>query len=124
MRPAIGAGFQEHGIHGRFRGDARGLRLQVLRATDLSAVAAYTGVVRHVLSLERSDRDAAARERPAQPGDHQRLSRVGGRTRYQDAARLTRIAAHRRSVRRVHMTTGACWNRSDYVWLARVVIQS
>ena len=72
MRPAIGAGFQEHGIHGRFGGEASGLRLQILRATDLSAVAAYTGVVRHVLGLERSNCDArraSARHNPVTTSD-------------------------------------------------------
>ena len=88
VRTMIRAGFQEHRIHRRFGRDTGGLRLQVLRAADLSAIAADTGIVRHVLRLERRDRNASARQRAAQAGDDQRLARVGGRAGDQDTARL------------------------------------
>ena len=41
------------------RCDARGAGLQRLGAADLAAVGCHSGVVRHVLRLERDDADAA-----------------------------------------------------------------
>ncbi len=62
---AAGLGFEQNGIHVHRWFDTGGNCLRKLSASDLTAVSADRGVVRHVLRLERPDREAAARERPA-----------------------------------------------------------
>ena len=66
-------------------------------------------------------RRASARHKPVTTSDFPASEDVPAIRTPLDVAGF---AAHRRSVRRVHMTTGACWNGSHYVWLAQVVIKS
>ena len=51
-----------------------GTRLQCLRTSDLAAVDADRGVVRHVLRLERRDADAAPPGEPAESRHDDRLA--------------------------------------------------
>jgi hypothetical protein len=67
----VRAWFQEHRIHSRFRRDAGGLRLQVLSAPNLCAIATDAGIVRHVLRLEWRDCNASPRQCAAQSGDNE-----------------------------------------------------
>ena len=58
LRPHVGCGFEEDGVHRRLGGDAAGLCLQCLGAPDLKATWRDRRVERHVLRLERGHRKA------------------------------------------------------------------
>ncbi len=77
LRPAVGLGLQEDGVHVDRGSDPRGARLQHLRAADLAAIGCDAGVVRHVLRLERGDAQPAVGKGAAKPGHDQRLADVG-----------------------------------------------
>ena len=91
--PVSVSGFSSTGFMCTLGATPRGARLQRLRAADLAAVGGDRGVVRHVLRLERRDPQAAPHERPAQPGDDQRLADIragaldhhGGRAAHQNS---------------------------------------
>ena len=77
----LGAGrrlrLQQHRVHVGDRGHAAGPRLQRLGPADLAALCRDGGVVRHVLRLERPDRETAPGEGAAQAGRNQRLADIG-----------------------------------------------
>ena len=80
LRGAVRFGLQQHRIHVDGGGEAGGARLQRLRASYLPAAGAGGRVVRHVLRLERRDREAPPPRQPAEPRHHGRLAgvRAGG----------------------------------------------
>ena len=79
LRPGVGLGLQEHGVHVDHRIAARGPCLQGLRPPDLPPVDGDGGVVRHVLRLERRDRHAAPDRSACQTRDEHRLAHVRAR---------------------------------------------
>jgi hypothetical protein len=76
LRRAIGLGLEQYRVHVGMRFHAAGDRLQRLGAADLAAVRGHRGIVRHVLRLERTHRQPAIGEGPAEPGDQHRLANV------------------------------------------------
>ena len=66
LRPAVGFGFQQDGVHMHRQGPPAGNRLQGLCAANLSAIVGDGGVVRHVLRFERRDGKPPTRGRAAQ----------------------------------------------------------
>ena len=79
LRADLALRLQKHRVHVDGRGDAAGAGLERLRPADLAPVRGDRGVVRHVLRLERPDREPAAGENAAEPGDDQRLADVRAR---------------------------------------------
>lgn len=79
LRAAVARRLQQHRIEIRMRRDARGQRLQRLRAADLAAVYRHRAVERHVLRLERRHASATAAREAAQARDERALARVGRR---------------------------------------------
>ncbi|GBQ46796.1 hypothetical protein AA18890_2669 [Komagataeibacter europaeus LMG 18890] len=57
--------FQKDRIHKGGRGNTAGLRLKCLRPTDFTSIYRHGGIVRHILGLERPDRQATVSENPA-----------------------------------------------------------
>ena len=68
--------FQQHGIEVRVGFEARGQRLQRLRAPDLAAVRRHGAVQRHVLRLERRHAHAAPAQQAAQRRHQRALAGV------------------------------------------------
>ena len=73
----FGLGFEEDGVHVDRGGRPAGQRLQRLGfEADLAAIGRDSGVVRHVLRLERAHAQPAVGEGTAQSGDDQGFSHV------------------------------------------------
>jgi len=60
LRAAVAGRLEQHGVEIGMRVDARGHRLQCLRAADFAAVDGHCAIERHVLRLERRDPRARA----------------------------------------------------------------
>ena len=78
LRAAVAGRFEQDRIEVDARVDARGDRLQRLRAANLAAVHGDRAVERHVLRLERRDPHAAAPRKTAQARDQRAFAGVGG----------------------------------------------
>jgi hypothetical protein len=76
LRRAVALRLEQDRVHVDAGRDAAGDRLGRLRAADLATVGGDGGVVRHVLRLERSDRQPAIGEGAAQARDEHRLADV------------------------------------------------
>ncbi len=79
LRANLRLRFQQHRVHVGRRRHAASASLQRLRSTDLAAIGGHCGIVRHVLRLERSNAQPAARIRSRQTCHDQRLADVGTR---------------------------------------------
>ncbi|MNX85565.1 hypothetical protein D3C86_1174090 [compost metagenome] len=83
---------QEHRVHVHGKRHARRPRLQRLCAANLAAIGGHGRIVRHVLRLERHDRQAAPDEGTGKTGHHQRFADIrAGSLKHQHACSHVRI---------------------------------
>ena len=77
LRADIGLRLEQDRVHVGVRIKLRGQSLQGLRTADLAAIGCDGRVVRHVLGLERRDRQTAPAKCSAQTSDQHRLADIG-----------------------------------------------
>ena len=76
LRARLALRLQQHGVHVDAGRNAASSRLQGLGAPDLAAIFRDGGVVRHVLRLERQNREPAPREGAREACDDQRFADI------------------------------------------------
>ena len=92
LRPHVGCGFEQDGVHRRLGGDAAGLRLQRLGSSNLKAMGCDGRVERHVLRLERGHRKAVLGKDAAQACGDEALACARHRALHHD--RLGTLVGH------------------------------
>ena len=90
LRADLALRFQQHRIHVDARRHAGRPRLQRLGAADLAAIGRDGGIVRHVLRLERPDRQPARGKARHRPGHQKRLADIGAGALDHERARHVR----------------------------------
>lgn len=84
LAAVFGLRLEQHRVHVHRGRHPRSERLQPLRPADLTAVVSDSGIVRHVLRLEGTDRKAVIGSKPAKPRNKNGLADIGAGTLQHD----------------------------------------